>query len=182
MNTLVEHRYDHGRVCFARRPIGAGVCSFIVFSAALAVFVSYGFADQDLPGRVDRIIDGDSLIVYVGGRQLEVRLWGIDSPEYDQPGSQMSAAALQRLTSAKTVRLHIRYQDRFGRSVAELFQAGSSINEQMVSGGYSWVHPYFCKGSVCRSWKRLEEEAQRKGSGIWSLDNPIPPWQWKKRR
>jgi micrococcal nuclease len=163
--------------CSSRSAIYGSCLLPVVF----AFFVSGAVADDYLYGSVAHTIEGDSLIVDVGGQQLEVRLWGIDSPEYDQPGAQLSAAALHRFTYGKPVRLHIKYQDRYGRAVAEMKQAGSDINEQMVIGGYSWVHPYFCREPVCCRWKELEKEAQRKRIGIWSYDDPIPPWQWKRR-
>lgn len=158
----------------------AVVCICCVLPAGFVV-PAFGAADEHLNGRVEQIIDGDSLIIDVGGHRLEVRLWGIDSPEYDQPGAQTAASALHRFAYGKSVRLQIRYQDRYGRSVAEMYQSGSNINELMVSGGYSWVHHYFCTEPVCRRWKQFEEAARHKRLGIWSSDNPIPPWQWKRR-
>ncbi len=166
---------------FCRCTSGAVLRGSCLLLAVAALFAGDAVADEYRNGKVDHVIDGDSLIVDVAGHQREVRLWGIDSPEYDQPGAQISTAALHRLADGRSVRLHIKYRDRYGREVAELYQAGTNINEKLVSGGYSWVHPYYCREPVCRSWNELEAEARRKRIGIWGSDNPIPPWRWKKR-
>lgn len=148
----------------------------------VTVPASSGRCDVLAQGRVAYIIDGDSLCVEVDGSDIEVRLWGIDSPEYDQPKAEQSKGALSKLASGRNVDLKIMYQDRYGRTVAEMFVAGGSVNEQMVSSGQSWVHPYFCREPVCRRWKLLETAARRQRLGIWNSDNPVPPWEWKKQR
>ncbi len=45
------------------------------------------FADarEAFNATVMKVIDGDSLLITTGGRNIEVRLYGIDAPEYNQP-------------------------------------------------------------------------------------------------
>lgn len=155
--------------------------SFLTVILALMITALLARADVIVKGRVEYIVDGDSMIVDAGEGDQEIRLWGIDSPEYDQKGAEQSRDALSRLTLGKQVAVRIKYHDRYGRTVAEISDGETSINELMVAMGHSWVHPYFCRKPVCRQWKKLENEARRQGIGLWNYENPIPPWQWKKR-
>jgi len=179
---MIDILINNTKRCGRCPPNSASVLQCLSLAFVLvAVLVSNGRCDALVQGRVAHIIDGDSLCVEVGGSDVEVRLWGIDSPEYDQPEAEQSKGALSNLASGRTVDLKLMYLDRYGRTVAELFIAGDSINEQMVSSGYSWVHPYFCREPVCRRWTMLEAAARRHRLGIWNSDNPVPPWEWKKR-
>ena len=142
----------------------------------------FGSSANPGPAVVDRIIDGDSLIVRTGARTLEIRLWGIDAPEYDQPGSSGAKKKLSDLVLGNTVSIVIKYADKYGRYVALLTSSGVSVNEEMVATGNSWVHDYFCRETICRKWSLLEERARTERRGLWQGDNPIPPWQWKRKR
>ena len=165
--------------CKGRTNPGFLVSSLVIFF--IAVLSPSARAADVVHGRVEYILDGDSLTVEADDHQLEVRLWGIDSPEYNQSGAWQAREALSRLALGREVNLRIKYRDRYGRTVAEIYHKGTSINELMVAEGHSWVHPYYCRKPVCKRWKRLETEARQRRIGVWSSDNPVPPWQWKKR-
>ena len=53
------------------------------------LFVTFGLCRpgdaETLYGTGIRVVDGDSFVVRVEGREIEVRLYGIDCPEYSQP-------------------------------------------------------------------------------------------------
>lgn len=67
---------------------------------------------------VYKIIDGDSILAVYEGKKLEVRLWGIDAPEYRQAYSRSAAKFLRKLLQGKTVNLLIKDVDKYGRLVA----------------------------------------------------------------
>lgn len=95
--------------------------------AALLVLLSMLLAAPSatsFTARVVRVIDGDSLDVSRGDGsrgKIEVRLFGIDSPERDQPYADRARAELARLVKGKTVRLEVRDHDSYGRTVARVF-------------------------------------------------------------
>ncbi len=155
----------------------------LLLSVLLVCSVSSGVDAAEISsGVVTRVIDGDSLVIRAGAREFEARLWGIDSPEYDQPGAPGSRKALEDMVLGHSVAWEIKYTDRYGRAIIVLYAEGKNINEAMVANGSSWVYGYFCREPVCRSWQQLELQARQKGSGLWSLKNPTPPWQWKRKR
>lgn len=132
--------------------------------------------------RVHHIIDGDSLAVVSGQTFMEIRLWGIDAPEYDQPGSKEASERLASLTKSGKITLFVKDRDRYGRTVGIVKCDGVSINEAMVASGNAWVHIYYCKESVCQKWKKLESSARKNNLGLWKWENAIEPWKWKSMR
>ena len=54
--------------------------------AALACALAFAplAARADFAGRVVGVVDGDTLTILDGSRQVRVRLWGIDAPERGQ--------------------------------------------------------------------------------------------------
>lgn len=132
--------------------------------------------------RVHHIIDGDSLAVVLGQTYMEIRLWGIDAPEYDQPGSEEASERLASLTKSGKIILFIKDRDRYGRTVAIVNCNAINVNEAMVASGNAWVHIYYCKESVCQKWKKLESSARKNNLGLWKWENAIEPWKWKSMR
>lgn len=154
----------------------AGLCLVFLSNAACEAPV------RDT-GRVVRVIDGDSLIVRrADGGDVEVRLFGIDAPEYRQPWSRKSRQALRRLVGDRQVRLEVRTVDRYGRSVAVLRRVPDDLDvgREMVRSGQAWVYRRYTDDVTLVA---LEDEAREAGLGIWSMPESqrIPPWEWRRQ-
>ncbi len=163
-------------------PAQALVC---YLSVLLFLFVaSLGLAEQGqpMPVIVDYIVDGDSLVVKHNGKAMEVRLWGIDAPEYDQPYSALSKKALKDVTGGRAGTLYVKYRDRYDRYVAVLVIEDLNINQELVKGGHSWLYGRYCSEPICALWELMQEEAKANHQGLWGGGDPVPPWQWKARR
>jgi micrococcal nuclease len=132
--------------------------------------------------RVVQVIDGDSLKVESGGRYFQVRLWGIDAPEWQQAFSAKAKAVCRDLTAGKNVSLEEKYNDSYGRTVAVVRVNGTVLNEELVKRGLAWVHVRYCDEEICALWQDLEAEARRRRLGLWKDRNPTPPWRWKSQR
>ena len=77
--------------------------------------------------------DGDTLTVKENGEQFTVRLSCIDAPESTQRGGQASADRLKELLPQGTnVELRTIEKDRYGRTIAEAYKNGASVNLQLV--------------------------------------------------
>lgn len=131
---------------------------------------------------IHHVIDGDSLVVIDQGKYLEIRLWGIDAPEYDQPGSRSAKERLKELTRYGQGIIAIKDTDRYGRTVAILECNGINVNEALVASGAAWVHVYYCRDFPCKKWKILESDARKNHLGLWQWENPVAPWTWKSKR
>lgn len=143
------------------------VCSTIVF------------AKKPFTAKVTKIIDGDSLKVREGKKVYEIRLYGIDAPEYDQPYSSKAKKLVKRTILGKRVSIIPVEWDKYHRLVAIVFYKDEAINERLLSRGLAWYYPKYCKKSVCQSWKRTAKTAKKNKQNIWSDSSSVAPWKWK---
>jgi endonuclease YncB( thermonuclease family) len=135
----------------------------------------------DLTGRVVRIADGDTVsILDSANKQHKVRLFGIDTPERDQPYGKAARKALGQLVDKKNVGVVIVETDSYGRTVGTLYREGVNINVAMVAGGHAWWYEYYAPHE--RKLAEAEKLARKQKLGLWSLPEPIPPWDWRRRR
>lgn len=137
-------------------------------------------AQEVFSARVIKVVDGDSLELKHKGRKLRVRLWGIDSPEWQQEFSQKALAYTRSRIQGQMVEVQPRAWDKYGRLVAIVKVGGVTLNEDLLTEGLAWVHIYYCKEPICREWRQLEKEARRARRGLWQSNDPIAPWQWKR--
>lgn len=132
-------------------------------------------------GKVIDVIDGDSLIVLRGENEIEVRLYGIDSPAYDQPFGSEATKFTSKTACMKRVEVEGLDIDKNGRTVALVYIEGDGecLNEELVRAGYAWVYERYCHIRDCQHWQKLETVARVSDKGLWSQSNPIPPWEWR---
>lgn len=93
-------------------------------------------------GVVTFVVDGDTLRVRPpgGGRPVRVRVEGIDAPEICQPGGAASRDALKRRALGRTVQLHSRAHDDYGRTLARVLLGGDDLGAWMVAQGQAWSY------------------------------------------
>jgi micrococcal nuclease len=132
-------------------------------------------------GNVVGIKDGDTIVVMHDGVGETIRLYGIDAPEKKQDFGTKSKQFLSDLVFNKTVTVKVKDKDRYGRTIGEVYlQDGTNANHEMVRAGLSWWYEQYAKND--ENLKRLQNEARTKKIGLWSLQNPTPPWEFRKRK
>ena len=138
--------------------------------------------------RVKFVIDGDSVQVWDGNREHELRLYGIDCPEYGQEWGETAKAGLIKLIGGCEIYLEKFGIDHYGRLLVTIYVKNDSkvinINEKMVVKGHAWVMRRFYKKlprNRQAQLNRLEYWARKKRVGLWASDNPCPPWEWRRR-
>ena len=133
-----------------------------------------------LTGRVVEVIDGDSIRVRGSSAEVfEIRLYGIDTPEWDQPHGNRAERALARKIRSRRVNIEITDVDSYGRLVGTVYHEDDNINLEMVEEGHAWWYRDFARGAS--ELEDAEDSAQSLGLGLWSRANPVPPWQWRRR-
>lgn len=135
---------------------------------------------QSPTGRVIKIVDGDTYDILINGKQLRIRMDGIDAPERGQPYSKISKEYLGRLCDGETIRLEIKSKDRFGRTVAKSWVSGNrELGAEMIRAGMAW---HFKKYSDDLRLGKLEQQARRERVGLWADPKPIAPWDYRKMK
>jgi endonuclease YncB( thermonuclease family) len=142
------------------------------------LFSSYTYAFE---GTVILITDGDTITVVHNGKPEKIRLYGIDTPESKQAFGTGAKNFTYAMVYRKSVNVEPVTTDRYGRTVGIVKVAGKSLSEELVKSGFAWVYDRYCKKDMCDKWKQLEKEARQSKSGLWSQDEPVEPWMYRKR-
>ena len=134
-------------------------------------------------GTVTKIHDGDTITVRAvpDGRQVKVRLWGIDCPEYRQAYGKEATEFIRKLLPVGiTVSVEDRDKDRYKRTEGIVrLPDGKIAQETLLKAGLTWVYRKYCKD--CGNWYELEEEARKAKRGLWQDESTVPPWEWRKQ-
>ena len=144
---------------------------------ALAAMIA--FAPWCAAETVVRVKDGDSLVVDSSGREVEVRLADIDTPEFNQPRGNEAKEALRSLVGGKEVRLELIGGDAYRRIVARVFVDSVDVNAELVRRGLAWVRRAYDPAPALVA---LEDGARQAGRGLWADEDPVPPWIWRKTK
>ncbi len=129
--------------------------------------------------------DGDTIRVSDGAKRVTIRLACIDAPETAQKPYGIDARQkLQTLAPVgSVVSLQTKTTDRYGRTVAEIFRNGRSVNQAMVSTGEAFVYWQYISGCDRNTYARLEQQAKSQRLGVWAVPGGIErPWDFRRGR
>jgi endonuclease YncB( thermonuclease family) len=127
-------------------------------------------------GNVVHVTDGDTVVVWTGGRSVTVRLAAIDAPEDGQPGGGEAREALSRMVAGCSVTVDERDVDRYGRVIAHIAVDGLDAGEEMLRRGHAW---HFTRYSDDARLAGLEQAARAARIGIWGTPDPTAPWDYR---
>ena len=165
-----------------------------VYALAVVAVIGFGLATEylgelapkataqgELPAsavehRVKRIVDGDTVYMKDG---TKVRLHGIDTPERDQPYGKQATRNLDKLIGGKVFVVE-KDTDRYGRLVGVIYTPeGVNVNEAMVCNGSAWWYSRYAKFDS--GLRKCQAKAKEEGLGLWADDDPMAPWDWRRR-
>lgn len=153
-------------------------------AATLALFLAAPVYSETLEGLVVGVADGDTLTVLdKGRRQHRIRLAGIDAPEKRQDFGQRSKQSLSELAYRQNVLVDISKQDRYGRSVGKVLRGSVDVNLEQVRRGLAWHYKDYQKEQSPvdrRAYGDAEKEARCLRRGLWTLSDPMPPWEYRR--
>lgn len=140
---------------------------------------------KELRGRVVRVADGDTLTLLDANKvQHKIRLNGIDAPEKGQAFGQKSQESLAALAAGREVVVTTRKQDRYGRSVGKVLVDGADVNLVQVERGLAWFYRQYQNELTSedrQKYKQAENDARTSRRGLWVEQEPVPPWDWRRR-
>ena len=154
----------------------------LALAAAAAVVVALATRHGAERGgaRVERVVDGDTLRVSIGGRSRSVRLLGIDTPETHRPGTPVEcggpqATANMRALAPPGTRVRLFYDsgqdriDRYGRLLAYVrLPSGRFAEEAQLDSGWATVYVYGGRPvSLYPRFRREQAAARVRQLGVW---------------
>ena len=142
-------------------------------------------ASADFTGRVVGVLDGDTVDVLDSTRATHrVRLVGIDAPEKKQPYGQVAKKALSDLVFQQQVSVETEKTDRYGRVLGKILVSGTDANLALVSQGLAWHFKRYQNEQPLADrleYGRAETAAKEAKLGLWAENDPVAPWNWRKR-
>jgi micrococcal nuclease len=155
--------------------VHAGVMLVVFLTATACTRSESGTAVADSgTAVVTRTVDGDTVYVRYRGREFDVRLIGIDTPEVDPSigvecfGDEASRFT-DRVLAGESVRLEfdVERYDRFDRVLAYVWFGGRLFNERLVAEGYAVVTTFPPNVRYEDRFLTAEEAARDEGRGLW---------------
>jgi len=143
-----------------------------------------------LTGIAIAITDGDTFTLKDSeGEEHRIRLGEIDAPEKSQEFGKESKNILGNMILDKQVTVYWLKKDRFdwkttdhktknGRIIGGVFLENESVNRKLVEMGAAWHYTDFSKDQTI---KAAQEYAKENKFGLWTNENPTPPWKWRKK-
>jgi endonuclease YncB( thermonuclease family) len=114
---------------------------------------------------VNRVIDGDTIVVQYFDLPLTVRIANIDAPEEDTEFGKLVKKRLSDLILSQEVEIKFIRKDNYNRYVCEVFYQEEALDEKLVGEGLVW---HWEKYSEKPDLVLIERTAQEKKIGIWS--------------
>ena len=146
--------------------------TFLISLLLLVTFVANGFQ-----ATVINVIDGDTIKVEHQGSVIKIRLSGIDAPETNQSYGPESRDFLKSMILNKTVNIEGNKKDRYGRIIADIILDKVRLNKLLLEEGLAWHYKQYSSDSELED---AEIRSQKLRKGLWSEDNPIAPWSFRR--
>jgi len=128
----------------------------------------------------EAIDDGDTPLI-------EIRMFGIDSPEKAQLCERSNGScykcgqrAKRILSGLLTEEATYRFtgESTYGRPVATIFLKQLDVNLEMVRQGHAIVYTRFLEGDMKKKYLEVQEKAKEQKRGIWQ-GKFVEPEKWR---
>lgn len=129
---------------------------------------------------VVRVVDGDTIVVLVDGKEEKIRIIGINAPESVDPrrgvqcfGKEASAhlaAILEGQSVTLTVDPTQDDVDKYGRWLRYVDVPSMDVGRQMILDGYAYEYTYDEPYERQTEYRSVQVEAEDAGAGLWAED------------
>jgi len=147
-------------------------------------FVSVLHAET-ITGRVVNVADGDTItILDASNTQRRIRFAGIDAPERKQPFGTVSKNHMAELTFGKEATALCHKKDRYKRDICIVYVDGKDVSLAQLDAGLAWVYRKYVgelPPALQSEYLSAEDRAAADRVGLWRDNNPVPPWEWRRR-
>jgi micrococcal nuclease len=154
----------------------------------LAVWRAYTAGESAAPERLEegvhevrRAVDGDTLLLTSGAR---IRLQGVNTPETVKPdhpveawgpeAGQFTKDFIEKAGHQVRLSFSLERKDRYDRFLAYVWDGDVLLNEELIRAGLGYARrDYRYSDAMKRRFTLAQEEAQRAGRGIWSINSAV---------
>ncbi|MDO8552265.1 MAG: thermonuclease family protein [bacterium] len=162
-------------------------------SAAVVNTASTIPQDTEIFYPVTKVVDGDTIVVNISGKNTTIRLIGLDTPETVDPQSSLRSRGYyggvgqtsvqcfgkeasdkaKELLTGKRVRIEMDPSqgqlDKYGRTLAYVFlEDETNFNEMMIREGFGHEYTYNLPYKYQKQFKEAEQTARENKIGLWS--------------
>lgn len=156
------------------------------YALLLTLFLAIPGQAASMDGRVVGISDGDSVTVLdIDMVQHKIRLAGIDAPEKGQDFGNRSKESLSELVYDQIVLVQTEKKDRYGRDIGKVLVHGVDASLVQVQRGLAWHYKAYEREQSANDRKLYafaESEARASRRGLWVAPDPVPPWEFRRRK
>ncbi|MEZ0289214.1 MAG: thermonuclease family protein [Methylophilus sp.] len=125
---------------------------------------------------LQRVLDGDTVIIRDQGNTYRLRLLDIDAPESQQTYGKQAKRSLMALCNGK-IAVQPAGTDLYGRTLGHLSCNNIDASQYQVAQGMAWFNSRY---STREELASFQLQAQHQALGLWQQPNPTPPWVWRK--
>lgn len=146
----------------------------------LILLLSSVFLDAQVTGKVTYVTDGDTFYLLSSDHvKYTVRVAEIDCPEKTQAYGLEAKSFTMKEILGKLVVIEGVEKDRYGRQIARVKYEGKDLSEELLKAGYAWHYKAYSKSDVLAAMELL---AKQKRFGLWVDQEPVAPWEYRKRK
>lgn len=135
---------------------------------------------EEIKGKVTSVIDGNTIEITVSDKEKYIiLLHGIDSPDPGQNFADVAKLLVEKLLLNKNVTIAIHGKDRTGNRLGDIRVEGlADPKRELIRQGLAWTTDVDPSGEL----ESLKEHAKAQGLGLWSEENPMPPWMYRRQQ
>lgn len=135
---------------------------------------------EEIKGKVTAVIDGNTIEITVSEKEKYiVLLHGIDSPDPGQKFAEEARLLVEKLLLNKNVTISIQGKDKTGNRLGDIRVEGvPDPKRELIRQGLAWTTDVDPNGEL----ESLKEHARSQGLGLWSEENPMPPWMYRRQQ
>jgi micrococcal nuclease len=173
-------------VGLAGRFSGYGSAALLILAALILLrpWEDGVFSSGDVPPSaravVARVVDGDTFEARIGGKVVDVRLIGVDTPETVKPGEPVQCYGPQasrfahRAFEGRRARLvfGVERHDIYGRLLAYAYIDHRFLNAELIRRGLARTLAIPPNTRHSALFERLQLQAARAGRGLWGACPP----------
>ncbi|MBS1486953.1 MAG: thermonuclease family protein [Bacteroidetes bacterium] len=153
----------------------------IAILVVLVMVTVGGFCKSNVVnGKVVTVIDGNTVSVTGPDNETyRVVLYGIDCPEIGQEFGEQAKSFLSKMILDKNVSVQMQGKDRWGNYVGIiLIDETLDPRFSLLEAGLAWT----TERNPVEELVAIKEKARAKGTGLWKLPDPTPPWIFRRQQ